>query len=440
MRTLSVHKFSCIGEASLQIAPITLLIGPQASGKSVLCKLSYFFASLLTEQIRAISEVTPHATFITQVKAKFVRWFPFETWGPHKFELSFDFGHSRIEIGRTVAKGKAGKGVNVRFDSVFIEHYERSLSRIQEKSGKKGELDELQPFTYTSYVFERSVREDLRKSVGEDYVTSQLFIPAARSFFTSVGKAIPAFESGNFLDPLTLSFGKTFLAREPGYPAESSTDRSIQLLLENATRTMLGGKLVREREREVLHTSDGRTIPLTAFSSGQQELFPLLRVLPGSAQKGLRRLIYVEEPEAHLFPDAQSRLVELLASLSNLYELTVEMVITTHSPYVLTKFNNLIEAGKVGRRKAKMSMVRSLIPPSSWIQAGMLKAYAIEGGRLQNLMDKDGFIDGGYLDEVSNKIATEFTELLDIEFGDAGSHLGAKNGSHGRAKAVHHAH
>ena len=47
---------------------------------------------------------------------------------------------------------------------------------------------------------------------------------------------------------------------------------------------------------------------------------------------------------------------------------------------------------------------------------GTVDAYALDGGKLLRIIDSDGLIDGAYLDEVSNHIASEYTRLLDIEF------------------------
>ena len=55
-------------------------------------------------------------------------------------------------------------------------------------------------------------------------------------------------------------------------------------------------------------------------------------------------LIYLEEPEAHVFPDTQKKLIDLFAWMANDPILSFDWVITTHSPYILTAFNTLIEA------------------------------------------------------------------------------------------------
>jgi len=50
MARLIVENFSCIHHAELETAALTILIGPQASGKSVLSKLLYFFNDVLDDQ------------------------------------------------------------------------------------------------------------------------------------------------------------------------------------------------------------------------------------------------------------------------------------------------------------------------------------------------------------------------------------------------------
>ena len=52
MRKLTVKNFSVIKDATLEFGKITVLIGPQASGKSLLCKLAYFFEQVVPERIQ----------------------------------------------------------------------------------------------------------------------------------------------------------------------------------------------------------------------------------------------------------------------------------------------------------------------------------------------------------------------------------------------------
>jgi predicted ATPase len=51
MADLYIQNFSCIDDAHLRLTRMTVLIGPQASGKSVISKLMYFFYDILSRQI-----------------------------------------------------------------------------------------------------------------------------------------------------------------------------------------------------------------------------------------------------------------------------------------------------------------------------------------------------------------------------------------------------
>lgn len=59
---------------------------------------------------------------------------------------------------------------------------------------------------------------------------------------------------------------------------------------------------------------------------------------------GFGRSFIIEEPEAHLFPSAQSVVVSLIANAYNRAESYCSYTITTHSPYILSAMNNLIQA------------------------------------------------------------------------------------------------
>ncbi len=46
MEKLLIHNFAGLKEVTIEVSPITGFIGPQASGKSVIAKLLYFFREI----------------------------------------------------------------------------------------------------------------------------------------------------------------------------------------------------------------------------------------------------------------------------------------------------------------------------------------------------------------------------------------------------------
>jgi len=94
------------------------------------------------------------------------------------------------------------------------------------------------------------------------------------------------------------------------------------------------------------------------------------------------------------------------------------LVITTHSPYVLSKLNNLLFAGNLIKRMPELTdSVKKIVPESAILQPDFVRSYAIQEGYTKNLIDEDGLIDGEYLDSISGHIAEQFNSLLMLERG-----------------------
>ena len=180
---------------------------------------------------------------------------------------------------------------------------------------------------------------------------------------------------------------------------------------------ILKGSIKNKRGILSFVADDGRTLSLTHLSSGTQEVLPLLASLRFTLRSRASRTVFAEEPEAHLFPSAQVDIVRLVSWLANVRRQKSCWVITTHSPYILTAFNNLIEAGQAARINSKLrDEVAKIIPEHFWIMEGDFKAYAIEDGKLKSILNESGFVEGNYLDQISEVIGNEFDELLGLEY------------------------
>jgi hypothetical protein len=202
----------------------------------------------------------------------------------------------------------------------------------------------------------------------------------------------------------------------------------------------LQGKIVRGGDAWVFSFSDGRVLPLNLLSTGSKELLPLLCALEMYSHR--RREItldeqytsrpedsahfddfFIEEPEAHIFPKEQYEIVQYFAAIVNDQNLKPAITITTHSPYILTAFNTLIEAWRVGNKEGKHDQVAAIIPEMYWVSENDFAAYSIHDGVLTPIFSKEeegkegsGLIDGDFLDSVSDQLGSEFDKLLDIEY------------------------
>ena len=123
--------------------------------------------------------------------------------------------------------------------------------------------------------------------------------------------------------------------------------------------------------------------------------------------------IYLEEPEENLFPETQRDLVNWLAETVN-GERNHSLFIATHSPYVMSAFNNLIQAGDIIEESLeKKDEVENIIGGHRAIRYDDVTAFAISDGSVHSIKDDElRLISPSELDTVSDDIANVFNQLI----------------------------
>jgi predicted ATPase len=196
--------------------------------------------------------------------------------------------------------------------------------------------------------------------------------------------------------------------------------KDIQEEINRLIEKSLCGKHVHEKGKDFLELPDGRRISVANLSSGQQEMLPLtimLAALPFLASSRSGQTVYIEEPEAHLFPNAQRSVIELIATVFNYRKDKLQFFITTHSPYILTAINNLLQAGSLYRDASKnqLHQLEKIIPRYKSLNVYDLSAYVLENGKCSNIICFDtGLIDANIIDSVSDDLAIQFDKLLNL--------------------------
>ena len=99
---------------------------------------------------------------------------------------------------------------------------------------------------------------------------------------------------------------------------------------------------LKDGEKLRLANSD-QEIGINFASSGQQEILWLLNFLYVLMLRNERSFVIIEEPEAHIYPTLQKKIIDFISMFVNISDSRV--FVTTHSPYVLTAMNNLYYAG-----------------------------------------------------------------------------------------------
>lgn len=121
----------------------------------------------------------------------------------------------------------------------------------------------------------------------------------------------------------------------------------------------------------------------------------------------------VEEPELNLFPKSQRDLLQELIGFVN-ERPGNKLVVTTHSPYILAALNNLMYAGRVGKRHRES--VARVIPECYWIAPEAVNAYQLEGGRIVPIVDREiRQVEAERIDGVSEELNEQYEQLLKLD-------------------------
>lgn len=149
------------------------------------------------------------------------------------------------------------------------------------------------------------------------------------------------------------------------YEASQPRDEGITRLAEAIESNVLVGQILMKpapsgypeffyRPQEM-----GKEMRLTRAASMVSELAPVVLFLRGGIRPG--DMLIIEEPEAHLHPGAQT---EIALTLAGLVRAGVRVIVTTHSDWMLKEIANLIRIGDLKRKN--MQHVKKM-EPKHWL-------------------------------------------------------------------------
>ncbi|WP_121965638.1 AAA family ATPase [Myroides sp. N17-2] len=416
---ISIKNFAGIEELEMDIKPINILIGPQGVGKSVVVKLIYFFRDIINDfYLKNLYSIESIDEFKDGLNTKFFEIFDCCAFCSKKEAVISYEKNGEILY---VIKGSNKEDFELSFynnmikliNEVFLLDDELKYHQLNNGISEK--------LWIRNSNLQEKVKNKIFRIVGYNY-TPQFFIPAGRSFFSTIDTNIYSIigKNSNNLDYFMIHFGQLYtFFKQMCKDNEGNSD-----LFDNALKSIIGGDYFFDEDKiqYIIHNDD-RRVEIRNTSSGQQEALPLILGLSSIYYKKIsndKSTLYIEEPEAHLFPTAQKAIVELLAKTYNSNPDNTQLFITTHSPYILTSFNNLIYAGNIIKDdESKREAVEKVIAKDTLLDCSQIGAYALTKDGLKDLIDQENhIINAELLDEVSNLIGREFDQLLDIEYAE----------------------
>ena len=119
----------------------------------------------------------------------------------------------------------------------------------------------------------------------------------------------------------------------------------------------------------------------------------------------------LEEPESHLYPQAQSEVAQLLGMFLNAGN---QMLLTTHSPYILGEINNLLYAGNLADQAKEQ--VNCVVAENMQVHSDRTSAYYMDDGRMRDIMDEEiQLIRNSVIDGISDIINDQNEKLVGEE-------------------------
>ncbi|MCF8374549.1 MAG: ATP-binding protein [Bacteroidales bacterium] len=460
MQKIIIKKFGAVKDAEIEINKVLVLIGEQASGKSTIAKLIYFFKSLRDELFNHIYQDNSKDYFditsdlIFPIREKFYDFFG-STFHLPDFEVTYYYSVENDKYLKLTLN--QSKKLHPKFSAKFLSSDFKSkaseIKRILQKATQSDNIHEQIVNEQNRYKNIQSLSSFVNEAFCS-FQTTALYVIAGRnatvSYSDLFGKYLFASIQSKIEDNKLQSYKKkeqtvdetlmlSFIERVSKiknllekygnfeglieYYINDNTEKEEFRTIIKKIDEILKGKYAIDRwgEKIIIDEGTGQYVHLHNSSSGQQEVVRILQdlfLILIEKQKALR---IIEEPEAHLFPVAQKLVVELLALFINHDN---EIIITTHSPYVLTVFNNLLFANRVvEKNKNTDDEVSDIIEKSIRIKQTDFSAYSLTGTTTdesspvfcENIVsNKTGLIDQNYLDTASEMLSSDFDRLYSI--------------------------
>jgi hypothetical protein len=372
MEKLLVNNFAGLKSVELEIRPVTGLIGPEASGKSILAKLLYFFREIAYRLPRAALQGLDGPQYKEECCKRFSRYFPVENTFVPDFEITYLSKQEKVSITFAPLDGAIEANLRLEWSRFYDAVLEKFAPRRKDLPTVKDDPSE---FTEGLLALRDEIKGDLNGALGAWATYEPIFIPAGRAFFSQVQTTVfTQFAEGESPDPFMAAFGSLLERSKSLLESSGFFEKSEFNNVRSSVEHILRAQLSCHRKQYFLTFADGRHVSLAQASSGQQECLPLLVLLARFVLFGRAggRAVYIEEPEAHLFPSTQKLIVELMAQAFRARKGKIRLVLTTHSPYILTSVNNLLQAGKLyaGASGKEAQRLSQIIPRKNTFQPG----------------------------------------------------------------------
>lgn len=338
MKTVRFHikRLGAIKDSTVELAPLMVFSGESGLGKSYVAFLVHYIYVLLTERRltrfftekgydlkELLKEKKPNELILRVSVSELVSWINKDAIT----YIGYLLGHNNF-IGEVEVELPFKKDFLIFIydeEIVGLDNNEEVFYKIM----LEGFVYRMQTDTETdSTPFVALIRAVLLNNIFGDYayLRKTYLMPPSRGALIELNER-PAFSSGMYEEFFDF---KMDLNR----PLKA-TLKIDEVLLQFLSEVNVGD--VQQVEGRLIYYTNNVEMPVTAAASSIKELAPLTLLLKKFPTNGMS--ILFEEPEAHLHPERQVKVADLIGCAIHK---DCHMQITTHSDYFIKRLNNLI--------------------------------------------------------------------------------------------------
>ncbi len=429
---LLIENFGPIKKAEIDLKDMLVFIGPQSSGKSTLAKLITIlndFNFKQNDSIRLIDELKKYnlESFLkSNTKIQYhTSFFNFFYNKKEEIKIDYESYYKNLKSKDRVSIKFKKALINLMISGIIIddklelllgELYKNNDFGLNQnlKDLKIGSFNKRINFILESYEMDPDntlILDNLFNTVSKVFPfispMDSMYIPAERMLLPIISSNIAGLINNKVKIPNHI------------IQVTQEFEKAIQNV-ESIDLNIIGDlKYKRKSGTSYIYHNRNQKIQLKEASSGVQSILPILLLIESSLQnKNYINLNYVvEEPELNLYPQAQYELIKYL--VKNCLETgennlkSKNLIITTHSPYILTAINNLLLANSKGEKNK--NEVEELINSESWINPEKFNAYEVKNGKVKRIFNsKVKLIEETIIDDVSQNMLEDFKDLASI--------------------------
>lgn len=444
MQRICIRNNGPVENFEMEVQKFNILIGEQATGKSTIAKSVYYFKTIKTKIIDYLTQVYDSNSYNSvsqenvwfdkaiksELKNIFIKLFGYSWDLNPEFYMKYDYA----EIVWIQVKLKRGDKNKQYISVTYSPELLNSIKKLQTEVRKMYHSNE--GVVKTSLVLTNEERKRNHEMIVQEVNAifcdnkETYYIPAGRSLLTVMSNNRAIMNNAGNLDLITEmfmmlidsvrnSFGNGVRKAHLLYPVEKrqfdvKNITDVIINIEKGEYFYNGGREFLKIEEDIEHP-----VSINFASSGQQEILWLLNLMYILMLREEDVFLIIEEPEAHIYPLLQKKVMEFIALFTNIQDSGV--FITTHSPYILTVANNLYYAGVLAE-SGQAKEVYKVLNKNYIIKKGELSAYKLltnSGFEKQHytklLNEEEKEIESNLIDDVSLQVNELYTALYGIE-------------------------